>query len=58
MDAANALPSLYPAPHQVIEKLETYFATTYARNVDSQSSIDLSANLKAQNFSQIHSIKT
>jgi hypothetical protein len=46
----------------VKEKLQTYCATTYARSGVNQmwilkNSKELLANLKAQNFSQINSIK-
>jgi hypothetical protein len=47
----------------VKEKLQTYCATTYARSGVNQmwilkNSKELLANLKAQNLSQINSIKT
>jgi hypothetical protein len=47
----------------VKEKLQTYYATTYARSGVNQiwilkNSKELFANIKPQNFSQINSIKT
>jgi hypothetical protein len=67
LDLASAPPSLSLLLTNILtavkEKLQTYCAITYARSGVNQmwipkNSNELLANLKAQNFSQINSIKT